>query len=232
MMENHKMKKFEENEENSGKWWKMNKNKENEETWKKGKKAKSEKNENEKIKKKEKMKKMKKEKTVKKKKLNNEETQEDNWKEMMKHEGKLRIWRKLWKCVWMTRSTELWIDGNTGHDFFLEPSLMTHHDTLSRSPSVTGVHVQAVEHLCEQENTGWKQATRELIHETNFSNCVSQLMFWRPWNLSKMKKNQEKWRNMKKNEWNKKMKNDENDEKGSSWEKNAQKNEEHENEEK
>ena len=32
----------------------------------------------------------------------------------------------------MTRSSELWIDGNTGHDFFLEPSLMTHHDTLSR----------------------------------------------------------------------------------------------------
>ena len=42
--------------------------------------------------------------------------------------------------VWMTRSSDLWIDGNTGHDFFL--SHLWSARQLSRSRSVTGVHVQ------------------------------------------------------------------------------------------
>ena len=66
--------------------------------------------------------------------------------------------------MWMTRSPELWIDGNTGHDVFLSHSRSARQ--LSRSRSVTGVLVQA-------EHSGWKQTTRRL----NSRDKLQQLWF-------------------------------------------------------
>ena len=54
--------------------------------------------------------------------------------------------------VWMSRSSDLWIDGNSGHDFFLSHSRSARQ--LSRSRSIADVHVQAVKQLREQEHSG------------------------------------------------------------------------------